>query len=69
MNDDIDNHNENKIYLSTAVFIIQFVDAGIMRAFGVLFVAIQMTYGASASTIGVIGLVEAATFSITCTCI
>ncbi|XP_076453441.1 monocarboxylate transporter 5-like [Babylonia areolata] len=48
-----------------AVFVIQLVSAGLLRALGIVFMAIQSTFGASASMIAVIGGVESAAFSVT----
>ena len=49
----------------TAVFFIQLTCAGLTRAVGVLFVAIQKTYNSSASMVTVLGAVLSGCFSVT----
>ncbi|XP_076454441.1 monocarboxylate transporter 5-like [Babylonia areolata] len=48
-----------------SVFVIQFVCFGLVRAFGVLFVAVQLSFETSASTVALLGGVQSAVFSIT----
>ena len=49
----------------TAVFFIQFICAGLLRALGVLFVEIQTAYNSTASLVTVIGCVQSVSFSVT----
>ena len=49
----------------TAVFFIQLTCAGLTRAVGVLFVAIQKAYDSSASMVTVLGAVLSGCFSVT----